>query len=172
MHSAFAQQTVQVGLLPAISFTKKTNELWQYNIKLESRQWLLQQENNKASDFRFEYVLTDLSLLVSRKIRLQNTLSAGYLHRREIDRSGHRFIQQYLILKKYDRFRVAHRVVTDQTLEEREWTFRARYRITGEWALQGNVIDKQEWYLKINHEYLNAFTSGKYNLEMRIVPSC
>ena len=58
----------------------------------------------------------------------------------------------------------------DQTLREENWTYRGRYRITIEWPLQGHVLDRKEWYLKVNNEYLNAFSNQDYELEMRFIP--
>lgn len=166
----FAQQVQRVGLLPAISYTQKTNELWQVNFKAESRLQMYEEENQIKTDQSFGYLLSDASALISRKIGLQNMLSGGYLLRLESQRNAHRFIQQYIIIKNYSHFRMAHRVVSDQTLRENQWTFRARYRITGEWPLQGHSLDINEWYLKINHEYLHILSDNTYGLETRVVP--
>lgn len=47
------------------------------------------------SDFKYGYLLTDYSAMVSRKIGLNNTLAGGYLVRVEDDAVEHRLIQQF-----------------------------------------------------------------------------
>jgi hypothetical protein len=165
-----AQKIRTGGLLPAFSYTKKHNDLWRSNFKWESRQLFYNELDDQKTERSFEYVLSDFSYIISRKIGLQNTLSAGYLFRLEENRNAHRFIQQFTIVKNYERLRTAHRFVADQTLREENWTYRGRYRITVEWPLQGHTLDNKEWYLKVNNEYLNAFSNQQYELEMRFVP--
>lgn len=165
-----AQDIRTGGLLPAFSYTKKHNDLWRSNFKWESRQLLYNDIEDQKTERSFEYVLSDFSFIISRKIRLQNTLSAGYLFRLEENRNAHRFIQQFTVVKNYERLRTAHRFVADQTLREENWTYRGRYRITVEWPLQGHTLDRNEWYLKVNNEYLNAISNQEYELEMRFIP--
>jgi hypothetical protein len=47
---------------------------------------------------------------------------------------------------------------------------RLRYRLSLELPLNGTQVDAGEWYLKVNHEYLNAFQDRNYDLELRLVP--
>lgn len=58
--------------------------------------------------------------------------------------------------------------MTDQTFEKNENTeFRLRYRISSEIPLEGQSIDVNEFYLKINNEYLNSLQGVDYDLEVR-----
>ncbi|MDP5101264.1 MAG: hypothetical protein NWQ09_08055, partial [Nonlabens sp.] len=36
--------------------------------------------------------------------------------------------------------------------------------------LAGNKVDVNEFYFKINHEYLNALQGSQYDLEIRLLP--
>ena len=74
------------------------------------------------------------------------------------DETTHRFIQQYTIPRKLSGWRFAQRFASDQTITENSETeIRLRYRLTGEFPLNGQTVDTNELYVKINHEYVNDF---------------
>ncbi|MEO1049264.1 MAG: DUF2490 domain-containing protein [Bacteroidota bacterium] len=168
---ALAQNTYQVGTLPAINVNKKISDRWKLNFKWESRQGISNGSFGGESISSFDYILSDLSLIGSTRIGLGNSLAMGYLIRLRENRSVHRSIQQYTIIRRYSKFRLAHRIASDQTYDPLEATaFRLRYRIGGEFPLRGETINPREFYLKVNHEYLHALQQGEYDLEIRAVP--
>lgn len=115
-------------------------------------------------------MLTDVSLVVTKRIAANITLGGGYLIRAEEDAFKNRAIQQISFSKKYPGFRMAHRIMTDQTFEKNENPeFRLRYRISSEIPLEGQSIDVNEFYLKINNEYLNSWQGNDYDMEIRWV---
>ncbi|MDD4761230.1 hypothetical protein A9168_02970 [Macellibacteroides sp. HH-ZS] len=157
-----AQSSYQYGIIPSINLHKKIPGNWSTNFKLESRQSIYKQ------DFKYEYLLTDLSLIVTKRIATNITVGGGYLLRIEDDKFKNRAIQQIGFSKKFPSFRMAHRIMTDQTFEKNENTeFRLRYRISSEIPLEGQSIDVNEFYLKINNEYLNSLQGVDYDLEVR-----
>ena len=130
-----------------------------------------QNQATGETDSGFDYVLSDFSLLGAKKMGLSNSLAAGYLIRFRADQTIHRAIQQFSIVQRHNRFRMAHRFVTDQTFETgKSPQFRLRYRITAELPLNGEMTDPGEFYLKINNEYLNSLQNSSYDLELRLIP--
>lgn len=168
---AVAQHSYRIGVLPSINLNKKLPDRWSINLKIESRQRFQQGNFDTPSGLDYTYVLTDFSLLAAHKLGLNAKLSVGYLLRLRNGLFVHRAIQQYAIVQKLTGFRLAHRLAADQTFTPNAATeFRARYRITLELPLNGQEADTKEFYIKINHEYLNSLEGGQYDLELRLVP--
>lgn len=169
--SGQAQSRYQFGLLPSLNFNKKLAQDFSLNAKVESRQELKDGFFNTPADFSYDYLLTDLSLLVAKKFRSNQSIGFGYLLRLEEGKTILRSIQQYTVTRAYSSFRLAHRLSTDQTFSAEEPAeYRLRYRIAAEIPLNGQTVDPREFYFKLNHEYLNAWQEGEYDLEIRAVP--
>lgn len=169
--SVAAQSTYQFGGLPSLNINKKLKNDWSLNTKLESRQLFQRGEINGISDKEFNYVLTDLSLIAAKKVGLNSRIAGGYLIRFEDDEISHRFIQQYVIVQKFSGWRLAHRMMSDQTFSKIEKPeIRFRYRLTTEIPLNGESVDPGEFYLKVNNEYVNSFQAKEYDLEIRLIP--
>lgn len=166
-----AQSTYQFGGLPSINWNYKLRNDWSANLKIESRQLLQRGTFNGAIDKSYDYVLTDYSLIMAKKIGLNTRLSGGYLFRLREGQVIHRLIQQYTITQQLPNLRLAHRIVTDQTFSDNYDTeYRLRYRLATEVPLNGQSADPKEFYFKINNEYLNSIQSAEYDLEIRLVP--
>ena len=166
-----AQNTYQIGILPAINFNAKLKKGWSVNFKLESRQLLQNGTFGSEKNQAFDYILTDHSLIAAKKVGLNARISGGYLFRLREGRAVHRLIQQYSVTQRLPTLRLAHRVVTDQTISSNEATeYRLRYRLATEIPLDGQSADPKEFYLKVSNEYLNSLQSGDYDLEVRLVP--
>jgi hypothetical protein len=159
-----AQGSYRYGIIPSINILTKFPRNWSASVKLESRQSLYNQE------LKYDYLLTDLSMVVTKRIATNITIGAGYLIRFEGGESENRAIQQISFGKKYPGFRIAHRVMTDQTFEKNSKPeLRLRYRISSEIPLEGQSLDVKEFYLKVNNEYLNSWQDNDYDLEIRWV---
>lgn len=170
-NAALAQNSYLAGGLPSVNFNYKLKKAWSVNFKLESRQLLKAGVFTDNSDINYEYVLTDYSFIAAKKIGLNSKISGGYLIRFRNGEVIHRLIQQYTITQKLSRFRLSHRLVTDQTISPVEATeYRLRYRLASEIPLNGESVDPQECYLKISNEYLNSLKNRDYDLEVRLVP--
>lgn len=169
--AVYAQSTYQFGGLPSLNLNKKFKNDWSLNTKLESRQLLQRGEINRNADKKYQYVLTDLSLVAAKKVGLNSRIAGGYLIRLEDGELSHRFILQYVIVQKMSGFRLVHRILNDQTFSKTEKPeIRFRYRITSEIPLNGQSVDPGEFYLKLNNEYLNSFQALEYDLEVRLIP--
>lgn len=169
--STKAQLQTRIGILPSINLNKKLPKQWEINLKTEFRQFILRNTSPDPLDWRYEYTLTDMSLAGARKIGLSGKLVAAYLLRITNTQLFHRSIQQFVWVQKFTGFRIGHRASLDQTFGKNTAPrFRARYRINAEFPLGGQVINNNELYLKINHEYLNELQDGQYDLEIRLAP--
>jgi len=167
----YAQSNYQTGLLPSININKKLKKDWSVNFKIESRQLLEQGNLRDDNPIRYDYELTDFTWIAAKKIQINQTLAGGYLLRVRDQKPTHRFIQQYVITKNYTGFRLSHRFVADETFDENEpMELRLRYRLSTLFPLSGQSIDPKEFYIKVNHEYLNSFQSSDYDLEIRLIP--
>jgi hypothetical protein len=166
-----AQQTYLVGLLPSINLNHQLKNNWSVNYKVESRQIFSSGTFNAESRTGFDYRLIDNSLLAAKKFGLNSKISGGYLARLEDGELTHRFIQQYSVVQRLSSFRLAHRVVTDQTFAPNESPeYRLRYRLATEVPLNGQSADLQEFYLKLSNEYLGGLQSDVTSLEVRLIP--
>jgi len=163
--STYAQN--QIGLLPQINADFKMGDGWKLNSKLEGRQLFFQNPFPEGqSELEFERL--DLEIVATKSLNPANALGAGYLIRRQGGIFKHRFIQQFSITQKLLSSRLAHRIRTDQTLEEGEAVqLRLRYRIGWEKPLNGLELDPKEFYLKFSNEYLGSLQDQIGNLEIR-----
>lgn len=165
-----AQSSYRQGLLPSVNLNKKLPNNWKVNFKLESRQIFRQRDFGDTAQSGFTHDRTDISILTSRKVGLNNTAAAGYLIRFRDEGTAHRLIQRFTVNQRFIGFRLAHRLGADQTWADQTSIWRLRYRVSGELPLNGQTVDAREPYLKFNNEYLNVFDAGKYDLEIRVVP--
>ncbi|WP_394747052.1 DUF2490 domain-containing protein [Spongiimicrobium salis] len=169
--SGNAQSNYQFGILPSLNLNKKLEKDWKLNLKIESRQLLKEGNFGEGTDFDFEYLLTDIAFIAAKKVGLHHNLAAGYQIRFREGTLFHRTIQQYTTVHSYSGLRLAHRIAADQTFSEiTSPEYRFRYRLTAILPLSGKELDTKEWYVKINNEYLHAFQSSVYDLELRLVP--
>ncbi len=159
-----AQSNFQLGLLPVVNVNKKLQKDFKLNFKTETRQIILHEDI-----FELKHGLLDFSLVLAKKIGLSSSLAGGYFLRFRDDRLIQRSIQQFSITQSKNFYRVSHRFTSDQTFSENEETsFRLRYRIAGQFALNGQSVNPREFYIKLNNEYLNEWQSNDHELEIRI----
>lgn len=166
-----AQSDYQYGFLPSLNLNKKLENDWKLNLNIASRHEIKAGIFGENADAEYEYLLTDIAFVGSKKIGLYHNVAGGYQIRFREGAIFHRTIQQYITVHAYTGFRLSHRVAADQTFSTADKTaFRLRYRATGILPLNGNELDSKEWYVKTNAEYLNAIQSGVYDIELRLVP--
>ncbi|WP_299546881.1 DUF2490 domain-containing protein [Seonamhaeicola sp.] len=165
-----SQEIYQFGLLPNISLSDELGEHWRLSSSIESRQILKEGAFHQPKNFGYQYLLTDVTTIFSKKVNNTSSYGGGYLLRLEDRRIMHRFIQQVLFKTTYRTFKLSHRFRTDQSFEHSDVPeFRFRYRLSMEFPLNGKVLNLKEFYFRLNSEGLNKFKSG-YSLETRLVP--
>lgn len=168
----FAQSSYEIGVLPSLNFNAKLKNDWALNFKFESRQSMLKGDFGDETEFNYEYLLSDLSVITSKRITPLQTLGLGYLLRlRSNGVVGHRIIQQYSFVRRYDLFRLSHRLSTDQLFVKNQAPeLRLRYRLSPEIPLSGQTVDIGEFFVKINNEYLLINKGANFDIEIRLAP--
>lgn len=163
-----AQQNWQIGWLPEINLNAGLGNDWSLNLKVESR--LLQRSGTfDGESGEWQYGLTDVALAGSRKLTGGRNLTGGYLWRQSPEADRHRLFQQFSVVQPFIALRLGHRLAADQTFgggEPAVW--RLRYRLSLELPLNGQEINRREFYLKASNEYLNSWEEGTYDLEVRL----
>jgi hypothetical protein len=170
-NSGKGQQVYRIGVLPVISLNKSIKDIWSLNLKLESRQAFVRGEFGSDANAEYNYNLTDIALMGTRKIGFNNSLAMGYKARITADYYFHELRQQFTVVRKYTALRMAYRFAANQIFsEDTKPEFVLRYRMTFAIPLSGQSIDPREFYLKINNEYLNSFAGEIFDFEIRVVP--
>lgn len=166
-----AQSSYQLGTLPSVNVNRKLQKDWSLNVKLESRQVYQKGEFSGDAERGFDYQLTDLTIVGAKKVGFYSRVGAGYLLRFRDGKLIQRANQQFNYTKQYDKFRLSHRLMSDQTFfADMAPEFRFRYRISAQRPLNGTSLDLREFYLKFNNEYVNSWQESDYDLEIRLVP--
>jgi len=168
-----SQSVTNIGVIPKLNIKKKFENLWSVNLEIAPRIELAEGSSTFQVENSTFYTLTDVTTIVSRTVGVSNSIGAGYLTRIEEDQNtSHRLIQQYVLIDYHETYRVAHRFRTDQTFREgRAPTFRARYRISSDIALEGQSVDPSEFYFKISNEYLGILRDQANDIEIRLTPT-
>ena len=154
-------QDLDLGFLPTFNLNVKLSENWRLNTKLESR-----------FQDKLSHALTDLAVVASREIGYNNKVAFGTMLRFRNMQTAQRLIQQYTFVRKYDAFRVSHRLASDQTwAKEEPLEVRVRYRVTAQIPLNGQSVNPREMYLKVGNEYLGSIELQDVDLEIRVTPT-
>ena len=169
---AGAQGSYVVGFLPEINLNYELANEWKLNANLESRQAIRQGLFDESPGVQYDYLLTDLSVAVSKGVFFSNAWTLGYLLRLRDKAPAHRFFQQYTFNRRYVGYRVGFRLAADQTFSSAEASeYRFRTRAAGEIPLRGLAVDREEYYLKASSEALQKFSDKSYDLEVRLAPA-
>jgi len=162
---AFCQSTLQFGLMPSLNLNKKLPKDWSVNFKSEFRQSLYRE------NLQYVYDRTDLSLLIAKKIGIQTKIAGGYHIIFEPGGPRNRYIQQVNVITNTPLGKLGHRFSSDQTFGQAvENVYRIRYRISSEIPLTGDQLDRKEYYIKLNNEYLGIFeVESRNDFEIRIL---
>ena len=164
-------QNKTLGGIPQLNINKILSEKWRLNLKIESQNKFFEFGKEFQNLNKFQHINTDYSLIFSRRIGLSNSLAGGLLLRSGDKYFKSRYIQQLTFVNHYTFFRIAQRLLLDQTIRvNKPFEIRFRYRTTFELPINGRSIDNDEWYLKLNIEFLNCYKNKKYDLEFRPSP--
>ncbi|SHJ21122.1 Protein of unknown function [Mesonia phycicola] len=135
---------------PAVSVTIKNETPWSYTFGTAYRSNIYQhtaEENLDNKKLKINSQFTEFNHSTTRKIGFNSKLSAGIKYRFVETYTGKkdetRFIEQYAYTKKYEKFKLVHRVRFVQRFRERT-TLRGRYRLLAELPLNGNRVDAKE----------------------------
>ncbi|MFY9243476.1 MAG: DUF2490 domain-containing protein [Polaribacter sp.] len=156
-----SQTNLDAGFLPKVVLSKKISEKTKWINSLESRTVLYDDA------YQFSHSLVDISSIISLKTGLNQSFNFGYILRLRDTRTIHRTFQHFNLVNQLSTLKLGHRFAFEQFFEsEKQTTFRMRYRISAEKALNGEKVDVKEFYLKFGNEYLYDFS----DLEIRFTP--
>ena len=150
----------------------------EWNVKLESGQIVTQRIPGvilPESAYSELYERSDLALMFSRKINLNNKVAIGYMARHTTASWIHRFTQQYSFVRGFKGYLLSHRIRFEQESDDlKKFNYRLRYRLSNLFPFQGASLDPKEWYLRNNLEFLarsrNEIFKTPLQYELRFVP--
>ncbi|MEE4257674.1 MAG: DUF2490 domain-containing protein, partial [Bacteroidales bacterium] len=128
-----AQGFYRAGFLPGLNLSKGLPKGFNLNFKAESRQGIMAGTFGESGEWKYNYYLTDLALLATKKVGLNNRIALGYQLRLRDNLTVHRTIQQFTLLRSYRFVRTAHRFAADESFASGlSMELRLRYRFTAE----------------------------------------
>lgn len=158
-----SQSNFEAGLLPKIVISKKIATKTKWVNSIESRTFMYDDE------LLLSHSLVDVSSILSYRTSLNQSFNFGYILRFRNSEVIHRTFQHYNFVNQLTALKVGHRFAFEQFYQsKRQTTFRTRYRISAEKALNGEKVDVKEFYLKLGNEYLYDFEAN--DLEVRVTP--
>lgn len=157
--SASAQEKFSSYLEPEISVNWNRPNRWSFNFAFGNRDILYDEQETQ---FTVQHV--ELTHFTSYEVGFYGKVSLGlrYRFREMFDDFNHdevRIIQQYSRERSYNRVALAHRFRVEERFRD-QTTFRNRYRFSVEFPLNGDRVDKNEFFLVTETEAL--WSLGKY----------
>ncbi len=165
-----AQDTYEFGFLPKINLSTKLGQDYSANLKIERRDFFRQGIVDGEVNNSYQHEIMDYGATLVRNVGLKNRIGFGLLLRYRGGAWQQRITQQFVLNTLTD-LKLSHRFVLDQTFAGSSETYRVRYRASISKALNGNVLDRKEMYLKLSSEWLNIFNSDDFEGEFRVLPT-
>lgn len=166
--SAQERKVFFTGIFPEISLTKKVNQEYKLNFKIENQEILYDSRDLESDNPQFTHYRTDLMLFFDRSIRPGVSFAFGVFHRFQENEDGNRIIQQFSMLQRMRNLRINHRFRTDQTFTKNDaLEVRFRYRFSLEIPLEGAEVDPGEYYLLLSEEPIFSLKGGEFEIENR-----
>lgn len=163
-----AQSELSIYAEPEFSVNLDSPNRWFFNFGIGNRNLVMEDEQGK-----FDARHLELSHFTSYEVGFYSKLSLGLRYRfREIfEDSQHdeiRITQQYSRSRKFDLIKIAHRVRFEQRFREKT-SYRSRYEFSVEFPLNGERIDKNEFFMVTDTEALWSIGKAqKPSLEHRL----
>jgi hypothetical protein len=154
---------------PGVSFTKKIDSRWSYNISVMGRQRFTNygkgEQNFKTDRWEIKGFGT-YTLLGGKK------LSLGYMYRgydpfEPVTGWEHRITQQFAFITNFGGYRLGNKFRIEQRIRSFDYLTRLRYAVSNDFPLQGESLDPKEFYLIGGNELVYAFNALGDELENR-----
>ncbi len=171
---ALSQNVVYTGFFPEVALTGSVSDRVQLTFKVESQHRSYDNRASVGERWEYFHYRTDLQGFVALSLNPFWKVSGGYQYRLEggSGANTHRSIQQIAYVQGLRRFRLGHRLRTDQTYHPDEAVeLRARYRLSVEIPLVGESLDPGEFYLLLSGEVIYGYQGGDSEIENRLVGS-
>lgn len=158
---------LQLELKPSVAFQND----WKLSTKLSARHILFKGSETQPLYGVSIFNRAELELVMTKKVRKNLTLGAGYVIRDEEGYMMHRFIQQLSFSSDARNLSIGHRFRLDQSFYEDEGNaYRFRYRINFEKPLKKANGENKKSYLFVSNEYLPMLQDKKVEVETRLIP--
>ncbi len=168
-----AQQSESAGFFPEAQLSWSPVKNLKLTAKIESQHGMVANSSETPTDWGYYHDRTDFQGFVGTSLNPFISIAGGYQYRWDGGgENSHRSIQQISLVKRKVRYRLGHRLRTDQTfLPTDSPEFRLRYRLVAEIPLSGNRIDPGEYYLIASNEPLFGIQGETFKIENRLVCS-
>lgn len=170
---AYAQSSSSLGWLPKMTLSHRwADNAWRLTGQVESMQRLWNQPVNEAFRANYDYIRTDVTLVLSYRLNPGLNLALGQMTRFTEGEVVYRTLQQASFARRGTSARLGHRLRMDQTFRpDRDAEYRLRYRFTAELPIKGQNLNDNEWYFKPGVEQLLSLQGGEFGLEQRFLAS-
>ena len=145
---SYSQVVDEVLFQPGIKVSWNNNSRWSFNTSIEQR---------TSFDENTEALHIQLAQFAQYEIGFYSQLGIGMMYRELFDQERPeelRLTEQYVFAKKYNQFKLAHRLRWDQRLRDERTTHRWRYQLSGSIPLNGSQVDATEYYISAHAETL------------------
>ncbi len=167
--TANSQSLTSIGWLPEVSVSYKLNDQFRLTGQVESMQLGFTKRGTESFNYRYNYVRTDLTMVVSYRLNPNWSLAAGGMTRFVDGSLVYRSLQQVSYTRRGLGARFGHRFRTDQTFStEASMQVRLRYRFSGEVPLQGQTLNDREWYSISSVEQIASVQNSDWDWEQRL----
>lgn len=162
----FAQK--DFGVVPYLKSEVALSKSMTLDVKLQNRYFINDPNNTRGSLFDHSGV----QIVATGEAGALQNFGSGLLVRYNNSSRAmiFRLIEEYSFYGEIAGISFKNRIRTDQTFQaEGKNKYRLRYRISRDQPLKGIDIDPNEYYLKINNEYVGSSEDGSDHLEVRWV---
>jgi hypothetical protein len=166
-----AQSSYTGGVLLEIKPSLSFENDWKLRSKFGSRFLFFEGSDSQSFTPLADFERAELEFVLTKKVSPATSLGGGYLTRLQKGIVKHRLIQQFSISNERETFSLEHRFRFDETFQVNKANiYRFRYRFSFEKSLNQEVKKDKKTYFILYNEYIPSVQSGKYQMEIRILP--
>ncbi len=166
----FGQNTDRFGTRLKLDAEISNISPWNFKIGLESRIIFRELQHGTEDWLGYRYERTSLTFFGGRSFNNFGSLGAGYMIRQLGPNWVHRGIQQYATKWNSGSWQLGFRLRMDETFaENKDATYRLRYRIGGDRPLKGKELQAEQWFFTWSHEQMPVLQGGEFIYELRVV---
>ncbi len=166
-----AQTPVSTKIEPQASLNWKLNNRWAFNGKITSMQYVFSipmRESRKGHFEKYEaQIFSDYQLFRRKKISLGYVFKQNDPFEKAIEIEN-RVTAQFATWSYRNKVRISHRFRAEQRFKDTGFSERIRYRLSTDFPLKGDKMDKGEAYFVASNESLFEIARKNYDYENRL----
>jgi hypothetical protein len=169
-YAARAQDIPAYRWEPGISIRNKLTDNWTTTFQLKAR---IQANTDGENEWGPMVKMNDIRGYLAYTLFNQSRLQIGYIIRMNDPFEDdpfyeRRLVQQYSFFNSYGKHRLSHSFTLEERIIRNQFTGRLRYGIGDDFPLQGEVLDKGEYFFYSNLQFLYSFNAFSNGLENRV----